>query len=99
MYDVQTIDLTLAFDNRKVVPQATQVGSVTITQLPAGATMQFKIGNGPWVTARDGLTIDGLDPKAEGNLGVFARNATAQPGVNVEMFIGLAPTEPTNIRN
>ncbi len=97
MYDVISVDLTNTFDNQKVVPASVQIGSVAVVNLPSGAAMQFKIGNGPLITARDGLTIDNINPREEGNLGLFVKNVTAQPGVLVELFIGLAPTTPTKV--
>jgi hypothetical protein len=87
MFDVLTIDLTLAFVEKRFVDENKKIGAVTFVVFPAGTSLTMKLGNTqPLPVVGTGVFFGFSDD--DGNHGLKFINTIPQPGVIVVVMVG-----------
>lgn len=88
MYDNFILDLgaVTSATGVQVVKRGVRVSELFLLDLPLGATFQFSIADGPWITITKGFT---MEPTGAGftDGGIRWRNLVAQAGVKLELVV------------
>lgn len=86
-YKIIPLDLTVASsDPAQIVPQNQAITEIVLLKMPAGASFQLAIGDGPMIEIEGPISFQPTGVE-ETTRGLYWQNPVAQPGVVLSLLV------------